>query len=179
MRLESLRRMGFEPEHYRYLCLGAHYRSPLRFSWEAISGARRGFENLKNRMVSWKLSPCKGTSDLRKDDYEGRFWDAICEDLNMPVALAVAWEVAKDRELSSGARLELLEGFDEVLGLGVANFGRPTISGEELARVRARERARELEDWGTADTIRQQLLTAGIQLKDTPQGTEWYRTFKA
>ena len=177
LRLESLRRMGFEPEHYRYLCLEAHYRSPLKFSWEAMSGARQGFENLKNRVVSWKLSPSKGTSDLRKDDYEGRFWDAVCEDLNMPVALAVAWEVAKDRELSSGARVNLLEEFDEVLGLGVANFGRPTISEEQLALVKARERARELKDWGTADSIRQELLAAGIQLKDTPQGTEWYRTF--
>lgn len=43
--------------------------------------------------------------------------------------------------------------------------------------MKARERARELKDWDTADSIRQELLAAGIQLKDTPQGTEWYRTF--
>ena len=44
------------------------------------------------------------------------------------MALAVVWEVAKDRELSSAARLDLLESFDEVLGLGVAGFGRPSPS---------------------------------------------------
>jgi cysteinyl-tRNA synthetase len=177
LRLASLKQRGFDPLHYRYLCLTARYRSPLRFTWEAMRGARRGFENLKNRVVGLRLFPTKGTTDRKKEDYRTRFWEAVYDDLDLPVALAVTWEVVKDKELSTRSRLGLLEDFDRVLGFGVASFDRPSIGKKQLALIREREKARERKDWQTADSIRRKLLADGVRVKDTPRGTDWYTTF--
>src|SRR5581483_6258227 len=98
---------GFEPAHYRYLCLGVRYQHPLRFSWEALRTARYSFENLRNRVISWRLIPGRATSDARASGaYSNRFWAAMADNLNAPSALAVIWEVAKDTTLGNSTKLD-------------------------------------------------------------------------
>lgn len=68
-----------------------------------------------------------------------------------------------------------MEDFDRVLGLGVAEWRRPRIPEDLEQLVADREEARARGDWETADALRDELREAGIQLKDTPRGTDWYR----
>ncbi len=180
LRLASLEERGFEAQHYRYFCLGAHYRSALTFSWEALEGARVAFESLKNRAIGWKIqaqsqkSAPAGAAE-RAAAYQERFTKHVADDINVPAALGVLWEMAKDAALPPAMKLELALGFDGVLGLGFAGFERPAADPEVEAQIELRNQARRNRDWKAADAIRDRLLAErGVQLMDTPRGTEWY-----
>lgn len=84
---------------YRYLCLGAHCRSELKFSWDNLDQARRSFEILKNLVVGWKIETAKlGNSAAVSTGviapYRSRFREALHDDINVNVtkALSVMWE---------------------------------------------------------------------------------------
>jgi cysteinyl-tRNA synthetase len=180
LRLATVEERGFEPVHYRFFCLGAHYRSELRFSWDNLDRARRSFETLKNLVVGWKIETARlGKASAPDQDalagHRARFWEALCDDINAPRALGVAWEAARDPSLRPPDKLALLRDMDRVLGLGVDEFRRPEIEPELMARIRERERARAAREWAAADAIREELAGAGIQLMDTSEGTDWYR----
>lgn len=176
--VKTLRDEGFNPLHYRYFCLGAHYRSQLFFSFDALSGAKNAFEALKNRVISWKLAPGKAPTSERAKNFEQRFWDAMNNDLDTPIAMSIVWEMAKDNELKPQEKLELIKNFDHLLGLGVDSFSKPELSPELIDLVEKRETARKEKNWKEADNFRSALLAKGLQLMDTPAGTEWYYTYK-
>jgi cysteinyl-tRNA synthetase len=187
LRLQTIEDKGFDPVHYRYFCLGAHYRSELKFTWENLEQARRSFETLKNLVVGWKIESKKLGAKAKKSAnspdsanelcarYRERFWEALSDDINVSRALGVVWDMARDAELSKPQRLAVMCDFDRVLGLGVEQFQRPHIAPEMMAKVREREEARAAKDWRRADTIRDELAGHGIQLMDTPEGTDWYQ----
>ncbi len=178
LRLATVEEMGFDPIHYRYFCLGAHYRSELKFSWDNLTAARRSFETLKNLIVGWKIETAKLGKAARVSDaaapYRARFRDALHDDINVPKALGVTWEMARDATLSPPDKLALVREMDRVFGLGVDAFRRPEIPEGLLAKVREREAARAAKQWTAADAIRDELASRGIQLMDTPDGTDWY-----
>jgi cysteinyl-tRNA synthetase len=99
--------------------------------------------------------------------------------LNAPRALAVAWEVARSRELAPAERRALLAGFDAVLGLDLARAlprGERRESDPRIdALVAAREAARKRRDFAEADRLREALAAEGIALEDTPAGPRWRR----
>jgi cysteinyl-tRNA synthetase len=180
LRVATLEERGFEPVHYRYFCLGAHYRSELKFSWENLDHARRSFEILKNLVVGWKIESAKlGKGAAPSLDaiapYRARFRDALHDDINVSKALGIAWEMARDAALRPPDKLALIREMDEVLGLGVETFRRPSIPDELRAKIRDRETARAARQWDAADAIRKELAGQGIQLMDTADGTDWYR----
>lgn len=175
--LQGVKDRGFKPLHYRYLCLGAHYRSELFFSWEALDGARRSLENLYNRIVSWKLSaPPQAPSgeETSVKEYQTAFWRALADDLNAPVALSVLWAVAKDTVLGARTKLALVEEFDLILGLDLPQATRPELTSDLMELIRQRQHARESGEWGRADELRNRLAQHGVMVKDTNQGPEWY-----
>lgn len=176
--VKTLRDQGFDPLHYRFFCLGAHYRSQLFFSFEALSGARNSFEALKNRVISWKLTPAKGGNPEKVRDYKTRFWGAMLNDLDTPIALSVMWEMAKDVHLAASDKLELIRDFDQLLGLNVNAFSKPELSDELRDLVAQREKARQEKQWQEADRLRAVLLQKGLQLMDTAAGTEWCYAYK-
>jgi len=181
--LQTVRDKGFKPLHYRYLCLGAHYRSELRFSWEALDGARRGLENLYNRVLALRHSQPAAVGKAWKkivspvlDRYHQSFWTAMADDLNAPVALSVLWAVVKDADLDARSKLTLVAGFDRILGLGLMEAQPPVLSEACMTMIAERSQARANGDWGRADEIRDRLAKRGVMVKDTRQGTEWYRS---
>jgi cysteinyl-tRNA synthetase len=187
LRLATVEERGFLPIHYRYFCLGAHYRSELKFSWDNLDQARRSFEILKNLVVGWKIETAKlgkaaasGAAPGAASDaiaaYRARFRDALFDDINAPRALGIAWEMARDAALRPPDKLALIREMDEVLGLGVDAFRRPEIPEALRARIREREEARAAKQWIVADAIRDELAAQGLQLMDTPDGTDWYQS---
>ena len=172
--LDSLINQGYDPLHYRYLCFGAHYRSQLLFSFEALDGARNAFQGLKNRILGFKLNPDKPKAPKRKEELKKNFFSAIEHDLDTPKALAIVWEMLKDHELSNTEKLELMRNFDIIMGLGVDNFKAPILSDKHMNIIKEREVIREQKNWAQADVMRDMLLADGICIKDTKNGTQWY-----
>jgi cysteinyl-tRNA synthetase len=186
LRMKTVEDRGFDPLHFRYLCASAHYRSPLKFSWEALSSARDGFEALKNYVVGWKhqaaerknsTSPAASPAESPPEalaSYREQFREAIWNDFHTPQALGVLWIMARDSRLAPADKLALALEFDRVLGFGIEAFRRPELSVEVMAIIREREQARARKDWAASDAMREQLKARDIQLMDTPQGTDWY-----
>lgn len=172
--LASLTDKGFDPMHYRFLCLGSHYRSQLLFSFEALTGAKNAFESMKNRILSFKLNPEKPKNPIRQQQLKSSFYQAIFNDLDTPVAMAITWEALKDATLSNTEKLELLRDFDAIWGFEVDHFKAPDLSSSQMALIKERELARTNKEWDRADVMRDQLLADGVCIKDTREGTVWY-----
>ena len=175
--LAEIERRGFLPLEYRYFCLGAHYRSKLTFDWAALEGARNALDTLRNRYLDWLEEPSEGGSEDARA-YAQEFARVIARDLDTPQALAVLWKMVKDPEMGNSSKRDLLLDFDRVLGLGVAGWGRDPLTAELRQLIEQRNEARDRKDFAAADALREQLLAAGVVVKDTPQGPQWYYSRK-
>jgi len=174
--LSVLVEKGYDPLHYRMFCAGANYRSPLTFSWESINAAREAFETLKNLVISWKhkAGKKKALFTPAMEACRDRFWEAAFNDFNVPKCLGTMWVMARDSSLQPAEKLALIRDFDRLFGFEVDDFHRPQLADEMLEIIKQREAARDGKDWAASDRIRDELLAKGIQLMDTPQGTDWY-----
>ncbi len=172
--LATLTDKGYDPMHYRYLCFGAHYRSQLFFSFEALDGARNAFESLKNRVLSYRHNPEKAKNPVRVQELKSAFFAAMENDLDTPIALSIVWETVKDQTIATSEKLALLIEFDAILGFGVEQFTAPKLSDAHMELIHRREEARKNKDWAQSDAMRDRLLEDGICIKDTKDGTEWY-----
>lgn len=178
--LSDILEKGFHPMSFRYLLLGAHYRSPSNFTWEALAAAQSAFLKLR-RLVDTLPSDGNVPTDYRK-----RFEERINDDLDTPGAVAVLWEMVKDKDIAGkNLRAGLLD-LDRVLGLGLTRedaqarelyekeFGVEVSTADIPARVREllteRETARAEKRWGNADAARDKIEHAGYVIEDTPDG---------
>lgn len=177
--LSELEKRGFSPADYRYFCLQGHYRTPLQFSWEALSAAQNALSNLKSLYMGWLQEGAEGLpedsepTDEQARAYQEEFESAIASDLNVPQALGVVWKMAKDQALPSAEKRKLLFRFDKVLGLGVSAWKSHQLPDELRRLIEEREAARKRRDFATADELRGRLARAGVILRDTPEGTKW------
>jgi cysteinyl-tRNA synthetase len=165
LRLKTLTDRGYDPLAYRYLCLTAHYRSQLNFTFDALDAAATALERLR---TGFYALPTAGEADA---GYLERFTTEVNDDLNVPRALALAWEVARG-ELPAAARKATLVRFDQVFGLGL-NAWQPkqeTIPETVQALAAARAAAREARNWAEADRLRAELHAAGWEIEDKPEG---------
>ncbi len=165
---------GFDPLHYRYLCFTAHYRKQLVFTEEALLGAKQSFEILKSRIINLK-NEVQGEIPIEVNEdqkYYKEFLTAINDDLNMPRALAVVYDLLKANQIENKEKLSLLYKFDEILGFNIKDFKEESVQvDEELERlVQERQTARKNKDFKRADEIRNILKDKGYIIKDTPEG---------
>jgi cysteinyl-tRNA synthetase len=167
--LSQLQELGFEPMDFRYLCLTAHYKTPLNFSLEALEGARNTYDKLKNHIFEFReLNTSNKTKNI--ENYRLMFQEAIDDDLNMPEALSVMWSVIKDKELGAKESLKLMYEFDTVFGLGLKELKEDEIPEEIAALVEEREAARNARDWSKSDKLRAELHEKGYLVEDSTDG---------
>jgi cysteinyl-tRNA synthetase len=193
--LQVLLDAGYESLDYRYFLLGAHYRSQVQFSYEALDSARSSRKSLVERVIALKekagaedparlASPAalgrKTSRDPRIAAYLEAFTGHLCQDLATPRALAELWGLLRDADLPPAEVLAAAYEMDEALGLGLAESKRPeaaavdpSLAAEIDALVAERVAAKKLKDWPRADAIRAQLKSKGVLLEDGPAGTTW------
>ena len=163
---------GYNPLTYKLFSYSSHYRNKLNFTWEGMDAAEKSLERLKN---GYKLH-LDGTDDVEEDvinQYEERFHKAINDDLNMPLAMGVVWEVVRYNKKSPKLAKLLLK-FDEVLGLKIDEEDKrqEDIPEEILKLIEERKQARENKNWEESDRLRDLINTKGYNIKDTKDGTE-------
>lgn len=166
LRLQTLLDRGYDPIAYRYLCLTAHYRSQLSFSWDALDAAAVGLDRMRRAVHAL---PDGGEPDK---SFVGRFTGVVNDDLNIPKALAIAWELLRgDLAGSAAARATLLD-FDRIFGLGLAAWRPPieTVPETVNALAAARAAARAGKQWAEADRLRDELQAAGWEVEDRGDG---------
>ena len=113
--LEDLEEKGYEPLVYKMFNYTSTYRIPINFTFEAMDAAKVALGRLRDGLLAHKEGQEKVSEDVIKD-YEEKFLDAINDDLNMPQAMSVVWDVVKNPTKSKDL-YNLIIKFDEVLGL--------------------------------------------------------------
>jgi len=162
--LFTVKEEEFNPLAFRYLTFTAHYRMKLNFSWKALQAAQNALDSIYALVAN--LGEPKNVSK----NFEQKFLDTVNDDLNMPQALAIVWELLKSN-LPSGDKKATILKFDEVLGLNLKN-AKPIQIPDEIKKLSTeREKLRAQKDWDAADQIRDQIAQKGFQVDDTPAGT--------
>lgn len=173
--LNDLVKKGINPLAYRYLCLTAHYRSNLTFSWQALKAAQNALNNLYEKAAeikSQKTSPQELTLLGRSSEkhYQRKFLDFINDDLNIPRALALMWDLIKDPKISNKEKYNLLLDFDKVFGLNLAKIKKTKIPAKVKKLAEKREKYRRQKNWKKADQIRKEIREMGYGVEDTDEG---------
>lgn len=178
----ELERQSYHPLDYRYFCLGTHYRVPLMFSYEAMTGAQHSRKRLVEKAIELKQGK-KGKESAKKDSrnkalpqqYLQRFTAQIDDDLNTPQALATMWELLKEEGLGDKEKYRLLLQFDRILGLDLKRIKPPRkekIPAEIIKLAEERLQARRQKDWKKADELRRKIQEQGYIIGDTSAGYE-------
>ncbi len=178
----------YRPETLRCFIVGSHYRKPLYYSEQNLEHADDALDRLYNAMRDLPVSG-EGTDD----GFVQRFDEAMEDDFNTPVALAVMFDLAReinrkkvsDVKAAAGAAVTLRR-LGGVLGLlqadpdlwlkGRAVEAAPVDEDEVESMIEQRRLARANHEWAEADRIRDQLAASGVQLEDGPRGTTWRRS---
>jgi len=177
---------NYRPEIIRFFVLSSHYRSPLNYSDEQLDDAKLALTRLYTALRGIKISSNKCNAE-----YKQRFAEAMDDDFNTPVAVAVLFDLARElnshkkEESKAGELAGTLKELAGVLGVlqeepevflqgGEQQGG---LSEEDInQQIQARIEAKNNKDWGQADQIRDQLKEQGIILEDAPSGkTTWRR----
>jgi cysteinyl-tRNA synthetase len=165
LRVQTLIDQGYDPLAWRMFCLNALYRAKLNFTWDGLDGAAISLERLRNTVYDW------GEPGEIDGEYRQKFLETVNDDLNMPRAMALTWELVKSN-LQDAAKKATILYMDQVLGLGLADW-RPTeetIPESIITLVQRRQLARQEKRWQDADALREQVTQAGYEIEDTPQG---------
>jgi len=171
--LETVKKHHLSPLAYRYFVLQTHYRKQLTFSWEALQAAQNGLEHLYNILRGW-WEPKVGCAE-----YEEKFFALVNNDLDMPGALALMWELLRDEKFPASARKRTVLKFDNVFGLGLAEHGEEvaeTLPKRVQKIVTERDEARRIKDWQKSDELRAKLEDMGYVVKDMKEGTKVKKT---
>jgi cysteinyl-tRNA synthetase len=184
--LRDLLKRGYDPIVIRYLLLSTHYRAQFNFTFEGLDAAKSAIERLRNFVRRLQDAEGKGSGGKVAELLRGvqlGFGEAMDDDLNVSVALAVLFDFVREvnalLDASVVSRSEadevcaLMKRFDSVLGVigEVEREGALSKEAEEL--IERREEARKAKDWETADALRVRLREMGVVVEDTPQGVRW------
>ncbi len=183
-----------DPQVIRFFMLSAHYRSPINFSFELLEQAKAGLDRLTTALSSLEEALNRAQElpledrDLKMtgavEEYKEKFIQSMDDDFNTADALAALFELTreaniyiKEEKLNTRVIQSILNTFrdlGDVLGL-FAEQEKDQLDPDIEEMIEKRQEARKNKDWAAADSIRDQLLSRGIILEDTPQGVRWKR----
>ena len=160
--LRDILEKNFSPLVLRYLYLTTHYRTQLDFTWKNIENAKNSYERLKNI-----IKEIKDDEKINKK-YLEKFEKAINDDLNIPNALKVLWELVRDNKASG--KIKTIEKFDEVFGLDLLKKEKIEVPSEVKKLIEEREKLRKAGNFKEADKIREKIKKLGFYVDDTDKG---------
>ncbi|VWX52366.1 cysteine--tRNA ligase [Novosphingobium sp. 9U] len=184
LRLQLLIDRGYHPLAYRLMCLQAHYRSELEFSWENLGAALTRLKRML--IVAERLRDAEASESVHPKlaPMLETFEAAISDDLNTAIALTALEDVLAAKKIDAGAKRAVVERMEAVLGLDLLGKTRadlrlrPTsaqITEKEIgATLERRKAARAEKDFAASDALRDELAEKGVEVMDgDPLGWEW------
>ena len=171
--LSDIINKGYDPLVYRLFTYSCTYRNKLNFTWEGIDATSKALNRLREGYQK-HLTGTEDVSDEILNEYERKFHEAINDDLNMPQAISVVWDVIKNN-VKSKRFAELLDKFDSVLGIKISEKPaeeKVEIPSEILQIAEERKVARREKDWAKSDELRDKISELGYIIKDNKDGYE-------
>ena len=170
--VQDLIKKGFDPLALRYLILNSHYKTGLNFTIDSLASSEAALLKLRELTSSFKNSVRTNLTtekNIKIDNFREEFILALSDDLNIPQALAVTWNMVKSN-IPSEDKYDLLVSFDEVLGLKLTQENKFKITDEIKVLSQKREELRRLGKFNEADEVRKQIERKGYILEDTKEG---------
>lgn len=164
--LMDVEQKGYDALVLRYFYMSAHYRTPLNFTWEALQGANNALKKLYDLVSGYHVSD----DAVVDSEYLEKFTHALYDDLNMPKAFSVIWEMLKSETVAEEVKVVTMLKFDEVLGLKLDNFVGYEIPEKIHTLVRTRDAYKKAGIWDKADAVRKEIESLGFAVEDTPNG---------
>jgi cysteinyl-tRNA synthetase len=169
--LKDLEDKGFDPIAYRYLCLTVQYGSRLNFTFTALRAAQRGLQQLRNKVWEWSLKASPDSSGSETEGWRQTFWQRVNDDLDMPGALGLTWDMTR-ADMPMKSRLGLLLEFDRILGLNLDSTVQAwSVPEHVIETTKSRTTLKTQKDYSAADSLRKQLSNEGFILEDDVSGT--------
>ncbi len=176
LRLQLLIDKGFHPLAYRLMCLQAHYRSELEFSWEGLQAALIRLKRMVMRLSGDGPEVDQPGALLMLRDHEARFAEVLLDDLSTPTAVIFLEQAAINDGITSATKRASIESMDAVLGLNLITLTRQDLrirpkaaiitEAEIETALAARKEARAAKDFATSDRIRDDLIAKGVEVMD-------------
>ena len=178
---------AYSPMTIRFFILQAHYRSTIDFSNAALQAAEKGFNKMMNAMETLqKLTPSK-KSTYNVNELEQNCYAAMNDDFNTPILIAHLFDgvriinsVKDGKESITSSGLEKLKNIfttfvTDILGfVSAKESSENDLTNEVMELVlKLRTNAKTNKDFDSADLIRDELDKAGIQIKDSREGSSW------
>ncbi|MBY6014504.1 cysteine--tRNA ligase [Qipengyuania gaetbuli] len=184
LRLQLLIDKGYHPLAYRMMCLQAHYRSELEFSWEGLGAALTRLKRMVMAVERLKDEIAGDPSHQKFAPMREKFAAAVSDDLNTSIALVALEEALAVKKVDGGVKRAVIEDMDRVLGLDLFSLTREDLrirpvsaeitETEIEAELVRRKEARVLKDFAAGDAIRETLAVKGVEVMDgDPLGWEW------
>lgn len=171
----DLEKRGYDALAYRYMCLNAHYGKTMNFTWDGMDSAQTAYTRLRTNVEKFR----EATNHLERmdilDQYQERFEQAINDDLNVPEALGVLWELVRNQDVVSKEAYDLILEFDRIFGLSLDQEIEKTqeLPAELMQLIEERKEARANKNWARSDELRDLLKEKGVLVKDTKEGQIW------
>jgi cysteinyl-tRNA synthetase len=191
--LPEIRELGYDPLALRYALLAVPHRTKLNFTVQSLDDAKSALARIESFVLRLQEVADSAPHDAKRSDghaddligfFLSGFREAMDDDLNTAGALGALFTMIRDANTaidngqitSSDAQglLDALRNVDPVLDLLPARDQSLDSEIEDL--INARNAARKARNFAESDRIRDELLSRGILLEDTPQGTRWRRT---
>ncbi len=167
--IEDIKKQGIDPLALRLLFFQTHYRQQMNFTWESAKAAGEAYQKLKEYIRTFRAQQQSFRPSEKAPktpgSYRVEFKEALANDLQMPQALAVVWEMVKSTILPED-KLDLLLEFDRVLGLKLSDIEEEEIPEEIQKLVDEREQARKKGNFAKADELRKLIQQKGYTIDD-------------
>lgn len=166
--IDEIIKKNFDPLSLRYLFLQTHYRQIANFSWNSLKSAQDGLFKLRNLIFELKnknQDKILSQSNKNTNKYLKKFKEYISNDLQIPQALAVAWEMLKS-DLNSQEKLNLILDFDKIFGLNLDKVSAHHIPAEIMNLANKRLMLRQQKKFKEADDLRKEIEKKGYFIED-------------
>jgi len=176
----DLREKGIDPLAFRYMCLNAHYRNKLNFTWKVMASAEISYKRLLEAVLANKNAPSDNATKVEAAKALMEFKEAVLDDLNIPKALGILWTMLRNGNKSMEIYTTATE-MDKILGIDLDKCEQKLLleqskEEDEIPKelnllLEQRTEARKNKNWALSDQIRDQLNAAGYDIEDSKEGS--------
>ncbi len=174
--LDELINEGFSALAYRYLTLTSHYRNFLTFSFDILKSAQTSYFNLK-KLIKVVHEANDYKNEAKADEYYYKILDSLLDDLNVPKAIGLIWDLVQDHEIGGKNKIEIIKKFDQILSLNLLDFTdfpelKIEVPEEVSELAKQRWQARLNKDFKESDRLRVIIQEKGFDIRDSKDNYE-------
>lgn len=170
--ISQLEEKGYSPLVFRCFCLNAHYRKKLNFTFEGLDASKTSLDRAYSSLYKHKVSNAK-TDKAILDKAKKEFFEAVNDDLNIPLGMGILWTLLKNP--ASNDIYMLAQEFDKILGLDLDKVTAPTVvkvdaPADVITLADQRVQAKKDKNFAESDRLREEIAKKGYMVQDSKDG---------